>query len=188
MSCVNIFLHRSRGASGFVLVASLLMLLLVSILTVSMGKNTGLQELITGNHREKTRALQSAEAALNYAELWLNQASNNSPPPHSICSSFIIDKPVAPKVCDNPLLTPTILPWTSTGVVGGPQVGVTYSPPNMPDPEITGGVGTYYAYPVFYIQFIGISSTTAGNMYKITAYGYGGDKTSIAMVQSIFSF
>ncbi len=173
MNSVTVFLHcrRQRRKCGFILVSSMLMLLMLSILTISMSKSFGLQELITGNHREKIRAFESANSALNYAEWWLNQGNAYT---GTNCTTIT----TTPMVCSNALTTPTTLPWGA---------GVSYTPPNM-SISTTGGVGSYYAIPMFYIQYLGNSPNTGKYMYQITARGYGGDSGSVAVVQSIFEF
>jgi type IV pilus assembly protein PilX len=163
--------RRQRGESGFILIASLLMLLMLTILTISMSKSFALQELIAGNHREKIRAFESAESALNYAEWWLNQGNATT---GTNCTSIT----ATPVVCSNALATPTTLPWGA---------GVSYTPPNMTI-STTGGVSSYYAIPKFYIYYLGISPNTGLYMYQMTACGYGGDIGSVAVIQSIFEF
>lgn len=158
-------------ACGFILISSLLMLLMLSILTISMSKSFGLQELITGNHREKIRALESANSALNYAEWWLNQGNAST---GTNCTTIT----TTPMVCSNALKTPTMLPWGA---------GVSYTLTYM-SISTTGGVGSYYAIPMFYVQYLGNSPNTGKYMYQITARGYGGDSSSVAVVQSIFEF
>lgn len=182
MNRTNIFLHRSLHERGFILVMSLLMLLLVSTLTISMSKNAGLQELVAGNHREKNRAFESAEAALNYAEWWLDQGNATTGINCSNTSS-------TPVVCTNALDNPTMLPW---------KAGTSYTPANMTISK-SGGLGSYYAIPMFYIQYLPptivgtpklypVTTPVTTAMYQITAYGQGGDAGSIAVIQSIFKF
>jgi type IV pilus assembly protein PilX len=191
MNSATIFLLRSPQQRGFVLAACLLMLLMMMILTVSMSKSGGMRELITGSHREKIKAFESAQAAMNYAEWWLNQGNatglNVGTTTNTANCSATTAAPVVcncstisttPAVCFNALASPTTLPWTA---------GIQYTPPNMTI-STTGGVGSYYAIPLYYIQYIGISPNTGKNMYQITATGQGGDAGSIAVLQSVFSF
>jgi type IV pilus assembly protein PilX len=90
---------------GFVLIASLLMLLLLTILTLSMGKTFELQEMISGNQREKIRAFESAETALNFAESWLNLPVNLTN------TGITCTAPsTTPVVCNNALANPASLP------------------------------------------------------------------------------
>ena len=215
------FLHLrfKRMQHGFILIASLFMLLLMSILTISMSGSFGLQELIAGNQNEKVRAIESAQSALGYAEWWLNQttagASNAGVgiATGAGCTSAVTTATSTPtpviccntsngaNTCSTPatvlttslLTNPTTLPWTT--VVNGVShnVGVSYQPPNMTI-STTGGIGTFYAIPKFYIQYLAGGSSNPNfnsgngfcNMYQITAMGYGGDASSIAVLQSVY--
>jgi Tfp pilus assembly protein PilX len=76
------------------------------------------------------------------------------------------------------------VPWK----IGGANVGVTYAPPNMAF-STSGGLGTYYASPVFYISYLGVGTTpgnTPGLVYQIDAVGYGGGPNSVAVVESTY--
>jgi type IV pilus assembly protein PilX len=57
-----------RSQRGFALIASLLILVILTLLGVSMFSGVGLQERMAGNLRTKTRALDAANAALAAAE------------------------------------------------------------------------------------------------------------------------
>ena len=57
-----------RPQRGFALIASLLILVILTLLGVSMFSGVGLQERMAGNLRTKTRALDAANAALAAAE------------------------------------------------------------------------------------------------------------------------
>ncbi|MEJ2480479.1 MAG: pilus assembly protein [Acidihalobacter sp.] len=57
-----------RRQRGFALIASLLILVILTLLGVSMFSGVGLQERMAGNLRTKTRALNAANAALSAAE------------------------------------------------------------------------------------------------------------------------
>jgi type IV pilus assembly protein PilX len=181
---------------GFILVITLMLLIMMAVLTVAMSKGGVLGQSIAGNHREKTRALESAVSALSYAEWWLQQGTNQTAglniggvtstanctattaaPVVCICSTAV----AAAQVCVNALASPTTVPWNNTGS--------TFTLlPSVMSISATGGGGTYYAAPKFYIQYFGASPSTGNNMFQITAYGYGGDANSVAVVQSIFSF
>ena len=197
MNSNKVYSPRQREARGFILIASLMILLLLAILTASMSKNGGVQELVAGSHREKTRAFESAQAALNYAEWWLNTqvqngnitlgASQSAAAPCTTTTTIanLNTSPNQPNaICTNALANPTTLPWT---------VGISYTPPNM-NISTTGGSGTYYAIPMFYIQYLPpaptypVTSPLTQAMYVITAYGQGGDTGSVAVIQSIFRF
>ncbi len=166
---------------GFVLIASLLMLLLLTIMSLAMGKTFELQEMMSGNQREKIRAFESAETALNFAESWLNLPVNLTNT--GITCTAVTTTPV---ICNNALTSPATLPWS---------MGVSYAPANMTISS-TGGAGTYSNNPMFYIQYLGLGlgsncapvTTPCVPMYQITALGFGGDSRSVAVLQSIYGF
>lgn len=56
--------------SGAVLVTSLIFLLVVIVVTTSMFRDVGLQEMMSGNHRAKVRTQHTANSALR--ESWVN--------------------------------------------------------------------------------------------------------------------
>jgi hypothetical protein len=49
-----------------------------------------------------------------------------------------------------------------------------------------GGVDTYYAAPSFYIEDLGAASGGRGQLYRLTAAGYGGNASAVAVVQSTY--
>lgn len=61
--------HRSHASQrGVTLVMSLIFLMILTLLGIWSATNNGLQERMAGNSRNRDLALQSAEAALTYAE------------------------------------------------------------------------------------------------------------------------
>lgn len=57
-----------KQQSGVVLVISLIMLLLLTLIAISGSQNTGLEEKMASNSRDKNLAFQAAESALRAAE------------------------------------------------------------------------------------------------------------------------
>jgi type IV pilus assembly protein PilX len=120
--------YRTRFAQrGVVLVSSLLLLIVVTIIALSLFRSFGMQEKIAGNMREKQRALQAAESAQVFAEIWL---SNNATALSVTCAGMLDGTIGQGQICANtlPTVVPngdvTIVPWKITGV----PVGVTYLP------------------------------------------------------------
>lgn len=175
---------RSREA-GIVLVTSLLLLLVITLLALSMFRSFGMQEKIAGNLREKHRALQAAESAQQYAEWWLQNSNNiNSV---LICTATVINANAgAGQVCTNSLTAQgvadvTAVPWK----VGGNEIGVSYTPPGM-TVSAGGATNTYAGAPRFYITLVGAAASGKGNIYKVDAWGYGGDPNTVAVVESTY--
>ncbi|HSY07180.1 MAG TPA: PilX N-terminal domain-containing pilus assembly protein [Steroidobacteraceae bacterium] len=180
-----------RGAQrGMVLISSMLLLLVVTIMALAIFRNSGVEERIAGNQREKERALHAAESAQQYAEWWLSSGLGATTP--IACISMVAaTTPVAGQVCANTLPTIALngnvanLPWQ----VSGANVGVTYAPPNM-ILNPAGGVNTYSQTPVFYISYLGLTadSTTSNYklLYQVDAAGYGGSANAVAVVESTY--
>ncbi len=187
---------RSQNArtrqQGMVLVASLLLLLVVTILALAMFRSMGLQEKISGNVREKQRALHAAMVAQQYAEWWMS-SSNNSGQSPVLCNAPANANlgPTQVLICTNALASATALPWTSSGA----SVGTSYYPSNALSPATSMSfaaasngslANAYYLTPSFYIQYLGPSADGGGSVYKIDAVGYGGNALSVAVVESTY--
>ena len=128
------FNRRRTAQRGFVLISSILLLVVMTLLALAMFHSFGIQELVAGNVREKQRALQSAEAAEQYAELWLTAPGNilsNSVDctstgvglvAYSATSmTYICQKPLATVV---DALSASTVPWK----ISGAEVGFTFFP------------------------------------------------------------
>lgn len=174
-------LIKSIGSpAGFILFGALMMLILLTLLALSMANSFGLQEFIAGNQREKTKAFESAEAAMNYAEWWLNQSGNNT---QGATCSGVVSTPI---VCSNALDAASVT--TGSWTAGGSAVGTSYNSLTNMGISTGGGIGSYYAVPMYYIYYLGTSPNTGNYMYQITAVGYGGNANAVAVLQSIFQF
>jgi type IV pilus assembly protein PilX len=197
----TLHLHRRRAAqSGFVLISSMLLLVVMTLLALAMFHSFGIQELVAGNVREKQRALQSAESAEQYAELWLTAPGNilsNSVDctstnvglvAYSATSiAYICQKPLAAIVTGGSVGT---VPW----LIAGAEVGFTFFP-GATTGAGTGGTSTgdmvesaagilnsYYQSPRFYIGLVSYSAVQA--MYRIDAWNYAATTTTPAVVES----
>jgi len=194
-------LHRRRTAQrGFVLISSILLLIVMTLLALAMFHSFGIQELIAGNVREKQRALQSAESAEQYAELWLTAPGNvlsNSVDctsasvglvTYSATSlAYICQKPLASVVTGGVVST---VPW----MIGSNEVGFVFFPgtttgagtggTNTGDLTVstTGILNSYYQAPRFYIGLVTASSVQA--VYRIDAWNYAATTTTPAVVES----
>ena len=179
---------------GIVLVSSLLLLLVVTLLALAMFRSMGLAEKISGNVREKTRALHSALLAEQYAEWWLSNPTNAAQAP-VVCNATANANlgPTQVLICSNALTNPGTFPWVAS--VSNAQVGITYYP-NAPGATATNMIftadstgstsNTYSGPPAFYISYMGLAKDGGGNVYKIDAMGYGGNSVSVAVVESTY--
>jgi type IV pilus assembly protein PilX len=182
-------MSRYARQSGLVLVSSLLLLLVVTILALAMFRSMGLAEKISGNVREKQRALHAAVIAEQYAEWWLSSTGNASQAP-VVCNAVANANLGANNVliCLNSITNPTAIPWAS----GGVPVGVSYFPNSGSTvmsfaADANGSLSNAYAGPPnFYIQYLGVGADGGGSVFKIDAMGYGGNSLSVAVVESTY--
>ncbi|MGS0741686.1 pilus assembly PilX family protein [Glaciimonas sp. GG7] len=169
--------------SGFALVTALLILVMLTLLAISMFRGYGLLEKIAGNVREKERAYESAQNALQYGEWWLGQGT---PGIGVTCSTTGTVTSVANmQACSN-LLTNQTDPANWVG-------SLLYTPPAM---IVAAGGGTatdgnanldinYAATPRLYVAYIGLAPSGQQALYTVTAAGFGGSTNSVSVVQSV---
>lgn len=188
--------------SGFILFITLIFTLLISVLGISMMKTFTTLEEISSSTREKTRANESAQSALYYAEWWL-LSSSQSAAVNDSCSGSLATAPAsAPTICSNALTNgnavfdpnTTYIADTSTGSLINPWSAFNiYKPLNMNISQ-SGGIdqnnmANYLKYPIFYIQKLGspsITSKSGSTYYLITAMGFGGNKNEVSVMQSVY--
>lgn len=177
--------HPTDSESGYILVVSLVVMLLLAIIAFSLLGSNAIQSLIAGNLSEKTRALQAANSALNYAEGWVAQ----NPSAGIACTAGTTS--TTPAVCNiNSPALGTLNPNDLTvATSSGTAIGTIFQPPGMAVGS-SGGVNTVYQLPRFYIQYVGLvadsAGTVTGTLYKITAAGYGGNANAVAVVQAYY--
>ncbi len=180
---------RAAAQRGFILVTGLLFLVVMTLLALAMFRGTGLMDRITANTRDKQRSFEAAQSALTYAEWWLG---TNNPLPASAtnCDSLKDAGTVSNvHVCLNGI--------ESTYLTAAWTRGFYYTPPNLTamTGTVAGGQVTssdtssdaiYYKPPGFYIAYVAQSTVKTGNVFRITAYGYGGDANTMSVVSSTY--
>ena len=177
------FRGRGRaGQGGFLLVTGLLFLVVLTLLGLGLFRSTGLMNRISGNTRDKDRAFEAAQAALQYAEWWITSGNVAA---GSKCTGLVNGNVTAAvHVCSNALATPSDAPWTD---------GFTYTPPNLAVNKSGGLVSAtnpdinYYAAPMFYIENLGLAPDGKTTLYKVTAAGFGGSAATKAVVRSTYA-
>jgi type IV pilus assembly protein PilX len=108
---------------GIALISALLLLLVVTIMALAMFRSYGVQEMISGNVREKQRALQAAETAQAFAEFWLSQPGNIAAG-DIVCNSKVNANLNQGQICSNILATPAT---TSTSRAPAASTPITTS-------------------------------------------------------------
>ena len=170
---------RARAESGFVLITSLLILIILTVLAVGMYHSFSVQENMAANTKEKGRAFQIAQSALGYGEY---QLTNNLAllAQSGNCNAAL----TVITVCTNNVSV-VQNPSNSAVMIIGNGMKYTTMVPALTISS-TGGSGTYYDYPQFYIRYLGLSPSGLDQIYQITALGYGGNANATTVVQSIY--
>lgn len=188
-------IHKSghRKESGFVLIAALLMLVVMTFMAVSMYRSFTAQQNMAANTKEKGRSFQMAMSTLQYAEyqLLLSGLSN-------VVATSCAAAPTTPSTFTICPFDPTNASGSAMQLVGATQGapaqitnGVKYDP-SLDDTSIqyskSGGAGLYYDHPQYFVVYLGTDprSSCQAKIYQITALGYGGTSGTVSVVQSTY--
>jgi type IV pilus assembly protein PilX len=173
-----------RRERGFVLVTGLLFLVIITLLGLALFRSSGLMERVAANTRDKQRAFETAQAALQYGEWWLSQpvALNKS-----ACSTTTGKTTATIHVCSEALS----LSRDTIAALGWKPNAFTYQQPNL---TATSGGGltssgndvNYQALPGVYVEDLGLMPDNKSELYQVTAYGYGGNADTSSIVRSTF--
>jgi type IV pilus assembly protein PilX len=165
-------------------------------MALSMFRSFGTQERIAGNMREKQRAVQAANSALQYAEWWLATQSGatfavsqgSAVAADVVCANTLIDANATPgaaggQICINTLtnllgVTPATWPSSANW-----NIGVVYTPPIM-NTANPAQADYYPRRPHYYIADVGPMVTARGEVYQIDAYAVGLNTSAVAVVES----
>ena len=173
-------LQRQRGVA---LIASLLIMLLMTIVALSIFRNNNLTERLSGGTRDKQRAFQVAQSALAYGEWWLTQQTTSTLTPVT-CSTTTNFTNL--QVC-------TVAAGSTASTIATLKNYQGFAPTNMVI-NSSGGLAAngdinYSQKPGIYIATNGILTATGQTLYQVTAIGYGGTSGKAgaeAVVQSYF--
>jgi type IV pilus assembly protein PilX len=197
MSPAKKITHR-KNQSGFVLIASMLMLIVLAFMAVGMYHSFTTQENMSSNTKEKGRTFQMAQSTLQYAEYQLLSAGLDVAP---IDCTTLSANQTQLTVCNNStsnnvqVAKPTsTTPW-SIGNITAPLSAVQYNPTtedsNISVTSTAIGQNTFYTYPLYYIQYLGYGTSSScpsspPKLYQVTAVAYGASNTTAAVVQSTY--
>lgn len=173
------------------LVASLIILVLMTLVGLSIMNANRSFEKNAGNTRDKQRAFQGAQSALLFGEWWLNNGTNNVD--FHTCSTTV--KPSSLSICNiDP--TPNLAnianiqwvnytPGTMSVATSGTSGGVVDSSSTTSDVNYAQSPGVYVA-----CINCGVPLASGLNLYRVTAIGFGGTggaNGTVAIVQSVYA-
>lgn len=169
-----------RKPRGYALIMAMVFLLLLSGIAVAMLRKAGVHARIAGNVLDKTRAQQLADASLLFAErLLMADGSATAGPCNGVEQAEALART---PVCETVLANPTTLPWPAR---------VEYRPSGLvlqADKPVPGATPSDIRYPLrpgFHIAWLGYSRNS-DRLFAVTAYGYGGNESSVSVVRSVF--
>lgn len=169
------------------MIAAMIMLLVMSVMAISLYRNFTTQERLAGNTREKGRAFQMAQSALQYAEYQLSSVGPGNMAQSSACTTTAPPPGNALTICSGNIDANVVNPTTSNGAMTMVN-GWTYTPPSTGTvPVAISGApsnNSYYAAPQLFIRYLG--NTGNQQNYLITALGYGATARAVAVVQSTY--
>lgn len=182
--------NRSQQA-GFVLVASLILMVVITLIGVAMFRGVSLQEKVAGNLRQKQVAFDIAQNTLIFGQNFLSPPPPATAPTAVACSNAaatIGQAPNTPVVCTKTSAYPPD-EATLVAALSGGAAGTPYTPGGNAALTVnaTGGANAVYALPRLSIQLIGNQAGTGNPLYRLTAVAWGGSKNSLAVVQSTFA-
>jgi type IV pilus assembly protein PilX len=173
----------ARRERGFVLVTGLLFLVIITLLGLALFRSSGLMERVAANTRDKQRAFETAQAALQYGEWWLGQPV---PLNKSVCTTTTGKTTATIHVCSEALS----LSRDTIAALGWKASAFTYQQPNLTATAggglASGGDVNYQALPGVYIEDLGLMPDNKSELYQVTAYGYGGNADTSSIVRSTF--
>lgn len=170
---------------GIALMTCLLILVMLTLLAISMFRGFGLQQKIAGNTREKARAFEAAESALQYGEYWLTQSTAGTGT--NCTNAVVISSDADMRACSNPLTNPgdpanwvAAMSYTPDAMTVGAGGGMTT--------DGNGNLDINYAkVPGLYVAYLGLAPDGQQMLYSVTGAGYGGSSGTTAVVQSVFA-
>lgn len=179
--------------NGFILVTSLIFLVIITLLAVSAINSSTLQQRMANNQREKSRALDAADAALRHVETLLasndfrqcnpvmNPGASTSANSNNSCNTNASELTVVPA---SPDANQSATYYLSDAFWSQPGVS-TY-----PLPGDSGNSGLNIQYVVEYVreQANDLNPGSAGTvlLFRITARARGRSPASRAVVQSVY--
>jgi type IV pilus assembly protein PilX len=175
-------LNSPRHQSGAVLAVSLIMLLILSLIGVSASQNTGLNERMAGNARDRNLAFQAAESALLAADDLLQNLN-------------IVSCPVDLAVNDpNPIGVYQPRDTDCDGITETLPVWEQIAWDNEDSIQYTGDLIDIDTNPRFIIENLGVYCTSIEipcpvadlhRRYRVTARATGGSSHALVLLQTI---
>jgi len=171
--------------NGSALLTSLVFLVILTVLGFTASRSVVMQELISRNFSDRNLALQSAEAALKYAESCIRNSNGMPTGPGSVALTCVrrdITTPVPFRPYSEQAVRDSDTTfWTTNGTPYGSMTAET--PLSLP----AGNLAQQPRYVIAVLNRIGcVINGTQSCQYQISAWGTGVNPTAQKVVQSVF--
>lgn len=184
-----------RNEKGFVLVVCLIFLAIMTLIAVFMFDRFTQDERISGNNREKNRAVDAAQTALDYSKNWMSQAGNVYATGNfntGVACTTAGSLSAAPVICSDALQASIKLAppnWSTSSVTYAEYAPTPSNSASTLMTVASSGKNTYTGKTKFYIQYLGSSSPTPSTSawYKVTASATGGNTDAVTVVEAVYN-
>ena len=175
-----------KQQKGFILVVSLIFMAVMSVLAIYMFSGFTTDAMLSANSREKSRSLDAAQSALDYALLWLSTDTNTN--------IGTLTGGACTGTGTTPCIFTQVLASASNTTANDPStwtVYTTFTPSVMSGHVVSGGgaANTYNTKPNYYMQYVGtgIGANAGAALYQVTASAQGGNLTATSVVQAVYA-
>lgn len=188
-----------RNEKGFVLVVCLIFLAIMTLIAVFMFDRFTQDERISGNNREKSRAIDAAQTALDYSKNWMSQAGNVYATGNFntgvACTTTAGAVNTAPVICSDALQASIkAMPsnWLSSNITYAEYAPTPSNSANSLMTVASNGKNTYTGKTKYYIQYLGPTLPTGSApptsaWYKVTASATGGNADAVTVVEAVYN-
>lgn len=187
-------LRNQRGSAMFL---GLMILVVLTLLGVFASSSGVMQERMSGNFRDSSRAFESAESGTRWIESWISSLNNAAVQPFWCLSGTCTAADTIWQVGQHPndMANRDLAWWTANGTEFGvnpttgaavtANAGVSQAPDlseTSSDPQMT--IEHVYCKPD---SFSGCFGGTGIHFYRITSRAAGGLANNVAVVESTFA-
>jgi len=166
-----------RKQAGVTLIVALIFLAVLALLGIVAAQNSGLEERMAGNTRNRDLAFQAAESALTYVNNNLTSGANISAMAFGATTGLVDGSNCVPTTSATCYLTRGNSYWKS----------YAWSLANARQP--TGTINQVASQPLYVVEKLpnAVCSATAVGCFRATARGIGGESNAVVILQAIYA-
>lgn len=188
MKLPNSFFHfKTNNQHGVVLIVGLVMVLLISVISMSAIRGTGLQETMAGNMRDRNIAFQAAESGVRSGEERINPTVTVLPH-FDVAPGFHIDLNNRNNDPQNSVLYFNNADWVANSLVANTlNLELVNNPPQYLVEEIELDITAGAAWEGSAIDVGGMLTTGDIKPYRVSSRGVGSTTDTEAIIQTSYN-